>query len=147
QDGNYTIIVTDNTSGCTDTLNVSVGNTAPVLSLSQVVVPNSQCDTPNGSIDLTVNGSAGPFTFSWTGPSGFSANTEDISGLINGDYDVTVTDNTSGCQVLATINVPDATATLGIASVVTDNDRCVTPFNGAIDITVSGSAGPFTFDW
>ncbi|WKZ58233.1 MAG: gliding motility-associated C-terminal domain-containing protein [Cyclobacteriaceae bacterium] len=147
QDGNYSVLVTDNTSGCTATLNVSVGNTAPVLSLSQVVVPNSQCGTPNGSIDLTVAGSAGPFTFSWTGPSGFSASTEDISGLIGGNYDVTVTDNTSGCQVLATINVPDATATLTITSVVTDNDRCVVPFNGAIDITVAGSAGPFTFLW
>lgn len=147
QDGNYSVIVTDITSGCTETLNVSVGNVAPVLSLSQVVVPNSQCGTPNGSIDLSVAGSAGPFTFSWTGPSGFTANTEDISGLIGGNYNVLVTDNTSGCQVNATINVPDATATLSITSVVTDNDRCVAPFNGAIDITVSGSAGPFTFAW
>jgi len=147
QDGNYSVLVTDVPSGCTATLNVAVGNTAPTLSLSNVVAPNDQCGTPTGSIDLTVAGSAGPFTFSWTGPSGFTANTEDISGLIGGNYTITVTENASGCEVTEVINVPDITSTLTITSVVTDNTRCLPAFNGAINITVGGSAGPFTFSW
>ncbi|MBX2966143.1 MAG: gliding motility-associated C-terminal domain-containing protein [Cyclobacteriaceae bacterium] len=147
QDGTYIVTVTDDISGCTATLNVAVNNVAPVLSLNHIAVANSQCDTPNGSIDLTVSGSAGPFTFNWSGPSGFTASTEDISGLIGGSYTVTVRDNISGCEIVETIIVPDATTTMTITSVVTDNDQCTAPFNGAIDITISGSAGPFTFLW
>ena len=47
---------------------------------------------PTGAIDLTVSGGVGPFTFAWTGPDGYTANTEDISGLFPGEYCVIVTD-------------------------------------------------------
>jgi hypothetical protein len=50
----------------------------------------------NGSINLSAFGGTPGFTFSWTGPGGFTASTEDISGLAAGVYSVTVTD-LSGC--------------------------------------------------
>ena len=44
------------------------------------------------------SGGQSPYTFSWSGPSGFSASTQDIEGLTEkGDYIVTVTDN-NGCS-------------------------------------------------
>ncbi|GIV35680.1 MAG: hypothetical protein KatS3mg032_0059 [Cyclobacteriaceae bacterium] len=148
QDGAYSVTVTDVPSGCTASANINVNSTAPALSLSSAVTANSRCVAPfNGAIDLTVSGSAGPFTYSWTGPGGFTASTEDISNLQDGAYSVTVTDVPSGCTALANINVNSTAPALSLSSAVTANSRCVAPFNGAIDLTVSGSAGPFTYSW
>ena len=50
-----------------------------------------------GSIDLTVNGGTAPYTYSWTGPGG-PYTTEDLTGLADGTYCVTVTDlNNPSC--------------------------------------------------
>lgn len=65
-------------------------------------VINTTTSMTTGSIDLTVSGGVAPFTYSWTGPSGFTATTEDISGLAYGNYTVTVTDKYCG---IATITV------------------------------------------
>jgi len=55
-----------------------------------------------GSVDLTVSGGIAPFTYSWTGPGGFTSTSEDISGLEYGTYTVSVTDVNCG---IATIDV------------------------------------------
>jgi hypothetical protein len=51
----------------------------------------------DGSINLTVVGGNAPLDFDWSGTGGFSASTEDVSGLSEGSYDVTVTD-VNGCE-------------------------------------------------
>jgi hypothetical protein len=63
----------------------------------------------DGAIDITVTGGTLPYIFAWTGPSGFTANTEDIAGLASGSYSLTITDG-NGCVVgfpnLSTITEP-----------------------------------------
>ena len=49
----------------------------------------------DGTIDLTVSGGMTPYTFSWDN----GATTEDISGLAQGLYTVTITDSV-GCQMV-----------------------------------------------
>lgn len=46
-----------------------------------------------GTIDLEFTGGTQPFTFEWDGPNMFSAATEDLTGLDNGIYYLTITDN------------------------------------------------------
>lgn len=61
-------------------------------------------DVTSSSIDITVSGGLAEFLadpslyiFSWTGPGGFTASTEDISGLtVSGAYSVVISDP-SGC--------------------------------------------------
>jgi hypothetical protein len=146
--GTYNITVTDTPTGCTGVAAIDVLDAPPTLTLGNAVTDNTRCAAPfNGAVDLTVNGSAGPFTFSWTGPNGFVAATEDIAALETGAYSVTVTDVSSGCIVAGNFNVGNAAPVLSLGNVVTDNTRCVAPFDGAINLTVNGSAGPFTFSW
>lgn len=62
----------------------------------------------NGTVDLLVTGGTGPYTYSWSGPSGFTADSQDISNLSPGDYCVTVTDAFCGTASLC-VNVADST--------------------------------------
>jgi hypothetical protein len=67
------------------------------------VAVNETGGSSNGSIDLNVSGGVGPFTYSWSGPGGFAATTEDISGLAAGNYTVTVTDKYCGTATVAVV--------------------------------------------
>ena len=65
----------------------------------------------DGSIDLTVTGAITPVTYSWIGPGTFTSDLEDLTGLVAGDYTVTVT-GTNGCTATKTVTVgtvPDVT--------------------------------------
>ncbi|MBL6449432.1 gliding motility-associated C-terminal domain-containing protein [Fulvivirga sp. 29W222] len=150
ESGNYDVTVTDTGIGCTNTITVTVNDATPPVTITlDAVTDNSNCSAPfDGAIDITAGGTAGPFTFAWTGPNGFTSTSEDISGLEAGDYDVTVTDTGLGCVGTTTITVNDALPTVTITvDGTTDNSNCTAPFNGAIDITAGGTAGPFTFAW
>lgn len=89
--GNYTVTVVDY-NNCTATATASVGVTAATL----VVTHSTNYDSPNGAIDLTVDGGTGPYTFLWN-DKGADVTTEDRTGLQNGWYVVTITD-VSGCK-------------------------------------------------
>ncbi|MBO0356797.1 Ig-like domain-containing protein [Hymenobacter sp. BT186] len=67
-------------------------------------VTNAGCGAL-GAINLSVAGGTGPYTYAWTGPGGFTATTEDISGLAAGTYSVTVTDNTTQCTATTSATV------------------------------------------
>ena len=54
-----------------------------------------------GSIDLSVSGGSGSFSYLWSN----GATTEDLTSLSAGSYSVTVTDNNWGCTATATIIV------------------------------------------
>lgn len=47
----------------------------------------------DGTISITVEGGSGVYTYSWTGPSGFTSVSEDLTNLIEGTYNVIVTDS------------------------------------------------------
>ena len=98
--GTYTITVSDD-NGCTNDVDYTVNEPAPI-SASYTSTPSSGSD---GSIDLTVSGGTAPFTFAWTGPSGYTSTDEDPTGLAPGNYTVTITD-ANGCTFdLTNVNV------------------------------------------
>jgi hypothetical protein len=103
----YNITVTGE-NGCSATDQVSI-TVAQELTASAEVENNSCPNILDGSIDLTVNGGTAPYGFAWTGPSGFTANIEDISNLVAGTYQVVITD-TDGCTKIVSYvvsTVPD----------------------------------------
>lgn len=80
------------------------------LQLTTPVVQNDVNSSGQGSIDISVSGGTPGYTFSWTGPNGFTANTEDINGLFAGLYILTVTD-TEGCFTETVVFITDIVAT------------------------------------
>ncbi|MFN0015305.1 MAG: hypothetical protein ACKVU2_12225 [Saprospiraceae bacterium] len=136
--GIYTVTVTDG-NGCTAIATSSVPNNASTFSLTGTAVALTSCVSPNGSIDLTVT-PAGAYTYAWS----TMANTQDIANLPAGTYTVSVTE------------LGDCTASASF--VVTDNqafpvlNQNVVPelcglSDGAVNLSVSGGAPPFTFSW
>lgn len=55
-------------------------------------INSSSCLVKNGSIDISAGGGSGAFAYSWTSTNGFTATTQDISGLAAGDYTVVVSE-------------------------------------------------------
>src|SRR5690606_4015350 len=94
--------------------------------------------------DALVTGGAGGFIFSWTGPDGFTAVTEDISGLAVGNYILTVTD-VSGCENSAEAEITEPEP-LEIDGSVTDIS-CNGNADGAIELQISGGTPDYTISW
>ena len=141
--GTYHATVQDGIAGC-PAASESVEVVMSALSASTVASDVSCAGGANGSINLTIAGGVAPLTYAWTGPSGFSANTEDISGLSAGNYALTVTD-ALGCSVMesVSINEPAALSLSVAADTVTMVDGC----DGSLTAVVAGGTPPFSFAW
>jgi gliding motility-associated-like protein len=106
---NYNIVVRD-ARGCislTTTITIPAELIATAVQSAQVTCLGGS----DGAINLTVTGGTTAYTYAWTGPGSYSNNTEDISGLQAGVYNVTVTD-AFGCTATASATVttvPDVT--------------------------------------
>ena len=72
------------------------------------LVTNTTSGASTGAIDLTVKNGIAPYAFSWVGPNGIKASTEDLNNLAAGTYTVTVTDKYCG---IATLEVKVSTTT------------------------------------
>ncbi len=102
--GTYNIIVRDNVTNCEVNLSVLVNDNAPFAIDNASITNITTCDAAEGAINLTLSGTSGTETISWTGPDGFSASTQNISGLAEeGTYTVTIVD--AGCTVTASYQI------------------------------------------
>src|SRR5690606_12152933 len=103
--GNYCVTVTDG-GGCMETACIDILEPSEIQ-LSVSTTDESCPGACDGSINMTVSGGTPGYSFSWTGPNGYTANTEDISGLCSGTFIGMVTDS-ENCT--ATISVTINTA-------------------------------------
>src|SRR4051812_38652119 len=84
-------------------MNIAAFATGHTVSVSGTNVNcNGLC---NGSAGTTVSGGIGPFTFSWTGSSGFTSTAQNVVGLCAGTYTVSVTDVNDASVSTATYTV------------------------------------------
>jgi gliding motility-associated-like protein len=140
--GVYSVLVSD-LNGCIDSLSISVSE--PANALSGIVTasqPVSCFGGNNGSLDVTVSGGTQQYSFLWSN----GEQTEDIFNLASGTYTLTVTDANS-CVFTMSASVSQPAAPLNAALLVTSQVSCFAGEDGAIDLTVSGGTGPYTFVW
>ncbi len=139
----YTLTsVTDghNCSGALAGSAIVTVNIPPALTIEGT---NLTCNGDNtGAVNLTVTGNS-PFGFSWTGPDGFAANTEDITGLKAGTYNVTVTD-TKGCVSTASVTLTEPGALNALLS--STDIYCYGSHEGTITISLPfGGSGIYEY--
>ncbi len=136
--GMYTVTVTDG-GGCTQTSSATIAQ--PTAITITETHSNVLCNGGNdGSIDLTVTGGAPGYTYNWSN----SVTVQDISGLVAGIYTVTVTDG-GGCTQTSSATIAQPT-TIAITETHT-NVLCSGGNNASIDLTVSGGAPGYTYNW
>ncbi|WP_298535635.1 T9SS type B sorting domain-containing protein [uncultured Algibacter sp.] len=146
--GNYNYVVRDS-KACEATGSVSLVNPQPI-SVSIIRNPVDCSSGTGGSLDVSItSGGVAPFvyslydnTYTQIGSSvSTSSTTNTFSGLVFGDYYVTIIDS-NGCEFRSSeqrIDTPpniqlDGTATTGL---------CTT--GATVDISVLSGTGPFTF--
>jgi len=141
--GTYTITAKD-AQGCTGTLSVTITQPA-ALSSSSVSVTDVSCNGgTDGAADITVSGGTTPYTYAWSGPSSYSATTEDITGLSAGTYTVVVTDAKSCTSTNSSVVVGSPTA-LTLSNGSQTNVACYGNSTGSVTVTAGGGTSPYTY--
>ncbi|WP_428979179.1 DUF7507 domain-containing protein [Flavobacterium cupriresistens] len=144
--GTYSVTVTDNTTLCTTTSNVTVQSPL-ALSLgygATAVLCNGQ---NNGSIDITVSGGTMPYVYAWTTAdgSGLTPTQEDQVALGGGTYNVVVTD-ANGCTINQSIVVSEpASLILTENTAAHQQVLCSGGATGSFTVTTTGGNAPYLY--
>ena len=140
--GTYNVTVTDANS-CVQSIAVTIIDTpGGTITYSST---NISCNNgSDGNIDITINGGTAPFIYSWTGPNGYTASSEDIYNLISGTYDITVVDAV-GCSIIQSISLTQQS--LMLLNVSTVDVTCFGGNDGQASASTSGGAGGYSYSW
>jgi len=99
----------------------------------------------NGSANVTVTGGTNPYNYNWSN----GATTANNSGLVAGNYNVTVTD-ANGCTVSSSANITEPAALVAATSTSNFNGYGVSCFggnNGSANVSVGGGVTAYSFNW
>ena len=112
----------------------------------------------DGSIELSVSGGIGEYSFKWStqNGSGLDINNQNQANLTSGIYKVTVTDQ-NGCEESLEItliepgdsnqNCNDFSTDWALSDFNGYNISCNGNNDGSIDISVTGGTSPYTYSW
>jgi gliding motility-associated-like protein len=120
----------------------------PELELSLDGVVNIFCfGESTGAVNILVNGGTGAYTFDWTGPSGFTASSQNISSISAGLYNVTVTDANGCFKELKDILVsqPPSGIVINLLNVV--EPKCHDSTDGRIEVQIGGGNPSYNISW
>ena len=133
--GIYSVTINDASGDCEIIRVFDIVASGDPIVLTGDVTPVTSDD--GGAIDITVSGGSAPFSYLWSN----GATTEDISGLSEGTYSVTVTDS-RGCEEVESFVVSNE---LGCAAVISDF-----PFSEGFEtnsLGVFGQGSGDDFNW
>jgi gliding motility-associated-like protein len=137
--GTFTVVVTDN-NGCTKSDTITLANSSALVANDSI--HNLNCfGEANGSITLNVTGGSGPYTYTWSPAVG---NSNSLTGLSGGQYDLTITD-AQGCFASFSYTV-DEPLELSLAISSTE----ITCFGDADAIATStliGGVPNYVYNW
>lgn len=141
--GNYTFIIFDAVTGCSDTVkNIALADNTTYASLSAIETTPDSCLKAQGTAKITVNGGSGNYTFKWSHSNTLTGNT--ATKLAKGNYRVTISDGVCApFDTLVNISGPDSFVNVTISTV---NDNCSKSTGGAIALA-NGGTSSYMFVW
>jgi len=142
--GTYALVVTDQ-FGCFAASGPHVigSSAAMTLDSSNLVITPAGCTTNTGAIEgLVIVGGVNP-QFSWNN----SSPTLDNTGLDNGTYTITVTDDQQ-CSITASFTVGTSLPpVISTAAVTYDSTHCNQNDGAIYGLIVSGGTTPYVYQW
>jgi gliding motility-associated-like protein len=155
-EGEYTVVVTDNTDTfceVTETLVVSNDQIPPALVLEQIA-PLTVCDITlaNGAARASVDGGFIGYTFEWFEGNSAAGNVihegPDYSMMQDITYTVRATNNLTQCSSVQSITITSDIPTVEDPNLeVLANDTHCQIDNGAMRADVGGNTGNYRFSW
>jgi hypothetical protein len=137
--GNYTVSVSD-ANGCLKTQTVTV-NAFGCSVLANTTATDVTCNgNADGTASISLSNAASPTVYAWSN----GAQTQSVSGLAAGSYNVSATDG-NGCEVVASVEI-DQPAPLG-ANATTTAITAANANDGTASANPTGGTGPFTYLW
>lgn len=144
--GVYTVTVSDN-HACfplNSPLEITITEPEPVSVIETIQMVSCHGGN-NGSISLNPSGANEQFNFTWEGPGGFYATTQNITSLIEGAYSVSI-NPTNGCGGITTNYIVNQASQIVITE-THEHAICPNGQNGSIDISVNGGTAPYSYLW
>ncbi|NLV19689.1 MAG: T9SS type B sorting domain-containing protein, partial [Bacteroidetes bacterium] len=154
EEGNYIVTIED-ANGCIYIDSIRIELPPPIsftTTSSDYNGYNISCfGYSDGAIDITLNSGSAPYICSWTGPDGFSATTEDISGLRSGEYIIMITD-ANFCTGTDTIELTEPgklgmDIELSLSLTGGHNINCAGDNSGSIEVTPVNQVGDVNYLW
>lgn len=136
--GAVNVTVTD-ANGCSGTASTTV-NAMDITITSTVVATPTSCGSSTGSVTVTPTNGTASYTYGWN----VAGNSQTITSLPAGSYQVTITD-ANGCSGTASGNV--TTPNGPQATYVATGPSCNGGSNGSVNVTTTGGNGNLTYTW
>jgi len=134
--GTYSVVVTDNSYGCTDSTSIIITEPA-ILSHTFSSSDNNSCGNCNGNIAVNLSGGTLPYSYNWnTGDSASS-----IQNACGGIYILTSSDANTCTTFIDTLIIIDTTTTSFSITTTSSNASCAGLSDGSASTTISGSGG------
>ncbi len=145
--GTYMFRVTD-ANGCFYDESFTIAPVTEISVVGQLISDITCFGASDGEIQYTVSNFNTDYNYSVTGPASFSGSAQtnstiSLTGLAEGTYTITVTDNFTNCTDTAdvTISAPPAAIT---TTVTVAQPTCIAV--GSANITASGGWGSYTYE-
>ncbi|MFN4254389.1 MAG: gliding motility-associated C-terminal domain-containing protein [Saprospiraceae bacterium] len=136
--GTYFVTVTDATTGCTDVIEVVIEQQND-LEVEAVITQKPLCGATNGTVNLTVTGGSGSYSYLWNGT--IQTTVPTLPNVAAGSFSVKVTDMVTGCVTTIEFAVPNDVAPAFVHIVSTQHLTCTGANDGQVTFTDSLAAG------
>ena len=144
--GTYEVSVTDVNNCGPKTTSFTITE-PPLLVVSLVSQTNVLCyGASTGAITVNVTGGTpgAGYNFSWIGPNGFTSTNQNLTGILAGNYDLTVTDANACIKNLSVIITQ---STEIIIAYTTTPITCYGNNDASMTVTLSGGNPNLDFQW
>ncbi|HWY38443.1 MAG TPA: hypothetical protein VNY73_07775, partial [Bacteroidia bacterium] len=140
--GVYTVTVTDPATGCANTATTSVTTSTAVPNASATTTGSLTCI--NNTVTINGNSTTAGVTYSWSGPAGYTSANQSNVVSVAGNYTLSVTDPSSGCNSLIVTTVSTNTAAPGANATTTGSLTCS---SSTATVNAGSATSGVTYNW
>jgi hypothetical protein len=140
----FKLKITDDTAGCTATDNMTVNISGGALGVGAIADPSTICFGQTSQLQAVASGGTGTYTFSWTGPGGFTSGIQNptVQPIVTSVYTVSINDGYNTISNTVTVYVNP----LPVADPGTDK---TIPYGTYIYLngSVTGGSSNYFYSW